>query len=86
MNDDAPGPDPLVIFATAVIGLLLCQILCPLAWALGNRYMHRALRAGVEPDPMARLGRTVGVVGTLLWGTSAFLAVAGGLVAYAWMR
>ena len=62
------------------------QVLAPVGWALGNRYMRICLRQGLDPDPLARMGRTFGMVGTLLWGTLFFVGLVVALVGYAWTR
>lgn len=86
MVDDATPPSPWAVFWTGMLGLFCVQFLAPVGWALGNRYMRICLRQGLEPDPLARMGRAFGMVGTLVWGGLGFAALAGALVAYAWTR
>lgn len=86
MVDDATPPDALLVFFAGLVGLLLCQVLSPAAWALGNRYMRICLRQGVPADPMARIGRVLGMVGTLLWGSAALIGIVVFMVGYAWTR
>jgi len=86
MVDDAPLPDPWIVFGTGLLGMLCVQVLAPVGWALGNRYMRICLRRGLDPDPLARMGRAFGLIGTLVWGTVGLLAVVVFLVGYAWTR
>ncbi|MFK7929503.1 MAG: hypothetical protein AB8H79_15005 [Myxococcota bacterium] len=86
MLDTSPPPSPWLVFLTGVLGLCCVQVLAPVGWALGNRYMRICLRQGLEPDPLARMGRVMGLIGTLVWGSLGFLALAGWLIAYAWTR
>lgn len=86
MVDDANPPDPWIVFSTGLVGMLCFQLLAPVGWALGNRYMRICLRRGLEPDPLARMGRAFGMVGTLFWGSLGFISLVVFLVSYAWSR
>ncbi|MFT7518575.1 MAG: hypothetical protein ACI9MC_000707 [Kiritimatiellia bacterium] len=84
MVDEAAPPEPLLVFALGLLGLTLCLVLAPIAWALGNRYMRICVRQRLEPHGLGRVGRTLGVVGTLLYGSLALAGLVAWLLTYAW--
>jgi len=49
-----------------IIGLVLCNILSPVAWYLGHKARQEARRAGRQPSGNATAGWILGIVGTVL--------------------
>ncbi|MBX3183683.1 MAG: hypothetical protein KIT72_06135 [Polyangiaceae bacterium] len=65
------GPPPgqlwvLVMLLTAVAGLVVCQPLGPVAWAMSSIYMRKCAAGGHTPDTMAQVARIVGIAATAL--------------------
>ncbi|HEY6627944.1 MAG TPA: DUF4190 domain-containing protein [Acidimicrobiia bacterium] len=69
----SPYPEPSQATTALVIGILgivLCQILAPFAWSMGNKEMQ-AIDAGRRPPEnrgTANAARILGIVGTVLLG------------------
>ena len=58
------------ILVLGIIGLILCQVLSPFAWVMGNREIE-AIDAGrrpIENRSTANAGRILGIIGTVLLG------------------
>src|SRR5262245_4086781 len=55
------------ILVLAILGWLLCGLLCILAWNMGSNYEDNCRAAGVRPDGAGSAGRILGMIGTLLW-------------------
>jgi hypothetical protein len=62
--------DATTVFILGLLGILLCQILAPIAWAKGNTYRQVCMIHGVEPDGLGVAGRILGIVGTALLALS----------------
>ena len=86
MVDHASPPEPWIVFATGLLGMVGVAFLAPVGWSLGNRYMRICLRQGLDADPLARMGRAFGLIGTLLWGGLGLVAIIVLLIGYAWLR
>lgn len=67
-----------------IVSLILCQILAPFAWSIGNSEL-RAIDAGRRPPDnrsLANAGRILGIIGTVLLGLGIvlfLLIIVGGL-------
>jgi hypothetical protein len=67
-----------------IVSLILCQILAPFAWSIGNAEI-RAIDAGRRPPEnrsLANAGRILGIIGTVLLGLGIvilLLVIAAGL-------
>jgi hypothetical protein len=51
-----------------IVGLVCCQIAAPFAWYMGNKELA-AIAAGTSPasnEGMAKAGKIIGIIGTLL--------------------
>jgi uncharacterized membrane protein YjgN (DUF898 family) len=51
-----------------IIGIVCCQICAPIAWYMGNKELM-AIRAGQSPasgEGMAKAGKIIGIIGTIL--------------------
>ena len=67
------GPDKneaVTVFVLGLLGLVLCQLLAPIAWRKGNTYRDTCMILEVPPDGLATAGRIMGIVGTILLGLS----------------
>jgi uncharacterized Tic20 family protein len=69
-NNDSQG---MTIFILGLLSLVMCQLLGPVAWMMGNNYMRECVMEGIEPDGMAVAGRVMGIIGTVLMGLSFLL-------------
>ena len=58
--------DAIVIFVLGLLGLVVCQILAPVAWRKGNTYRNVCMIGGMQPDGLGVAGRWLGIVGTVL--------------------
>lgn len=54
------------IFVLGLLGLILCQVLAPIAWIMGNGYIQQCALEGVEPEGLGVAGRVMGMIGTAL--------------------
>jgi hypothetical protein len=64
-----------LILVLGILGIVLCQILGPVAWIMGNNAMK--LGGGGDPQQanLANIGRVLGIIGTVLL----ILGVIGGI-------
>jgi hypothetical protein len=56
------------VLVLGILGLVVCQVLGPFAWVMGNRELE-AIDAGRRPPEnrgTANAGRVLGIVGTVL--------------------
>lgn len=66
-------PEPsqsTTILVLGILGLVLCQVLGPFAWVMGNRELE-AIDSGRRPPEnrgTANAGRILGIIGTVLLG------------------
>ena len=66
------GSQAVTVLVVGILGLVLCQVLAPVAWYLGNQEIS-AIDTGRRPPEnrgMAVAGRVLGIIGTV------FLAIA----------
>lgn len=72
-----------IILVLGILGLTGClAILAPVAWVMGNSYRRECIVEGREPDKKGNIGRTLGMVGTLLWILLFLCSGVGGIVFY----
>lgn len=67
------------ILVLGILGLVLCQVLAPFAWVMGNREIE-AIMSGRRPPEnrsTANAGRILGIIGTVLLGIG---LVVGGII------
>jgi hypothetical protein len=62
-NPESDAWMPLVL---GIIGLLLCQFLSPVAWAMGSSYEKKCRREGRSPSGAGTAGRILGIIGTVI--------------------
>ena len=54
------------IFVLGLLSLVSCQILGPVAFVMGNSYLRDCAAMDVEPDGLAKAGRIMGMIGSVL--------------------
>lgn len=67
------------ILVLGILGLIICQVLSPFAWVMGNKEIE-AIMAGRRPPEnrsTANAGRILGIIGTVLLGIG---LVVGGVI------
>jgi hypothetical protein len=76
-------PQATLVLILGILGLVLCQVISPFAWVMGNRVIKEIDASGgtVGGRSSANAGRICGIIGTVLFG--AVLLFAGGLVVVA---
>ena len=55
------------VFVLGLLGLILCQLLAPVAMVMGNNYVRECALEGVEPQGLGVAGRIMGMIGTGLF-------------------
>lgn len=77
----AEHPQATTVLILGILGLIMCQVLSPFAWVMGNRVVREIDASGgaIGGRSSANAGRICGIVGTVLIGLS-LLLVAGLLV------
>ena len=68
-------PQATTVLVLGILGLVACQVLSPIAWAMGNRVVREIDASGgwVGGRSMANGGRICGIVGTILLAGSVVL-------------
>ena len=61
-NSDDGGWLPLVL---GLVGFMFCQLLAPVAWAVGSSYEKKCRAAGRAPSGAGTAGKILGIVGTV---------------------
>ena len=61
-------PQATTVLILGILGLVLCQIIAPFAWVMGNRVVREIDASGgqVGGRGLANAGRICGIVGTVL--------------------
>ncbi len=57
--------EAMTILIMGVIGVSICFVLAPVAWSRGNSYARTCKALEVQPNPMATVGRILGIIGTI---------------------
>ena len=62
-------PDGTTILVLGILGLVLCGLLAPIAWAKGNRAQAdvNSNRSGYTNAGFISVGRILGIIGTVVW-------------------
>ena len=63
--------DGTPVLILGILGLMLCQLLCPVAWAMGSSYESRCRARGETPSSHGHAGKIIGIVGTAMLGLGA---------------
>jgi hypothetical protein len=60
------------VLVLGILGLVLCQVISPFAWVMGNRVVHEIDASGGQLGgrTQANAGRICGIIGTCLLGAS----------------
>jgi hypothetical protein len=53
------------VFVIGLLSLVMCQLLGPVAFMMGNSYVAECRAAGVEPDGMGTAGRIMGIIASV---------------------
>jgi len=75
MSEDFSHTKGTIAFVLAIMSILSCCggiIWGPIAVFLANGYSQECIVAGVEPEGLGKLAKTLGIVGTvlaLIWST-----------------
>jgi uncharacterized membrane protein YjgN (DUF898 family) len=83
----ANHPQAVTVLVLGILGLVICGILAPFAWIMGNRVVGEIDASGrtIGGRDLANIGRILGIIGTVLLviGVLAllFFIVVGGLAA-----
>ena len=62
---DSRGTTILIL---GILGFLLCQLLGPVAWIMGNKLRDEAAAAGYPEPGVGKAGRIIGIVATVYLG------------------
>jgi hypothetical protein len=67
----------VTVLILGILGLVLCQLVSPFAWVMGNRVVGEidASNGQLGGRGTANAGRICGIVGTLLFGVGLILGV-----------
>jgi uncharacterized membrane protein YjgN (DUF898 family) len=71
-------PQATTVLILGILGLVLCQVISPFAWTMGNRVVAEidASNGQLGGRSAASAGRICGIVGTALIGVALLLCVA----------
>ena len=71
-------PQATTVLILGILGLVLCQLISPFAWIMGNRVVAEidASNGQVGGRSQANAGRICGIVGTFLLGAALLISVA----------
>ncbi|MGI8646126.1 MAG: hypothetical protein ACR2JD_07395 [Nocardioides sp.] len=70
-------PQSTTVLVLGIVSLVVCQILGPFAWVMGNRVVREIDASGGHQGgrSSANAGRICGIVGTVLLGLSVLLLI-----------
>lgn len=71
-------PDATTVLVLGILGLVLCGVLAPFAWVMGNKALREidANPGRVDGRSEVNAGRILGIIGTVLLGLGILAAVA----------
>jgi len=71
-------PQSVLVLVLGILGLVLCQLISPVAWVMGNRVVAEidASNGQVGGRGTANAGRICGIVGTILIGLGLLVCIA----------
>jgi len=70
-----PQTSPAAVLVLGILGVVLCGLLAPVAWSMGQNYENQCRSLGVQPDGSGAAGKILGMVGTILLGVGILLAM-----------
>ena len=53
------------VLMVGLVGLMFCQLLCPVAWAMGSSYEAKCRERGQSPSSSGHAGKIIGIIGTV---------------------
>jgi len=70
-------PSSTTVLVLGILGLVVCQVLSPFAWVMGNRVVREidASAGRLGGRSMANAGRICGIIGTILIGVGLLFGV-----------
>ena len=70
-------PQAMTVLIIGILGLVLCQLLGPFAWTMGNRVVAEIDASGgaYAGRDQANIGRILGIVGTALLALSILVVI-----------
>ena len=70
-------PQAITVLVLGIVGLVVCQVLSPFAWSMGNKALREidASRGQIGGRSEANIGRILGIIGTVILGVSLLLVV-----------
>lgn len=70
-------PQATTVLILGILGLVLCQVLSPFAWVMGNRVVREidGSQGRTGGRSSANAGRICGIIGTVLLGCSLLIVV-----------
>jgi Domain of unknown function (DUF4190) len=73
-----PHPQGTTILVLGILGVVLCGILAPIAWVMGNSALADINRnpAAYSNRGLVQAGRILGILGTILWIAGIIVAIA----------
>jgi uncharacterized membrane protein YjgN (DUF898 family) len=76
-------PQTTTVLVLGILGLVLCQILGPFAWIMGNRVVREIDAGGYGGRSTANAGRICGIVATAFLGLTVLFVLLGVVLAVA---
>lgn len=75
----ANHPQATTVLVLGILGLVLCQVIGPFAWTMGNRVVADIDASGgtVGGRDTANAGRICGIIGTVLLGVTVLVLLVG---------
>lgn len=73
----ANHPQATTVLVLGILGLVVCGILAPIAWVMGNRVVAEIDASGgtMGGRENANIGRILGIIGTVLIGLSLLVVI-----------
>ena len=70
-------PQALLVLILGILGLVMCTVISPIAWVMGNRVVAEIDASGgqVGGRSTANAGRICGIVGTVLIGVALVIVI-----------
>jgi len=70
-------PKATTVLVLGILGIVVCQVLSPFAWVMGNRAIREIdlAQGQIGGRGQVQAGRICGIVGTCLFGLNVLLAI-----------
>ncbi|MBZ5739601.1 hypothetical protein [Nocardioides mangrovi] len=70
-------PQATTVLVLGILGLVVCQVISPVAWVMGNRVLREIDASGGQLGGRSNVnaGRICGIIGTILIGISLLVLV-----------